>query len=397
MTFMPRSWSILLFLWLAAPAAAQWLSQPVPSRGGGTFSDCNPSLQVDFQVNPLGDLAQEFVATIVPGSTMVTGTVWTVYTTDILQLEGAVAQATYPAPGVFPVCLSVSAFDLGIAQSCSTTVCRFVPIWQDPSCQGYEPDFTIANVQGSSITFTDILPFASEGVSLLWDFGDGSSLAGTGPSHQFDGPGPHQVCLTVIGPLPHSCTATICKWLYLGPGGVPCDEVLEPGFLAYRNENVLLLLDTSVTRGQSSSLTWDLGDGTTAQGGIVLHVYPPWSGAFEVCATVDLWGPLVTDTCEATVCRIVEHGAVLSTAEGVDRVELRAYPVPAQEHLVLDGLVPGGVDISLWDATGRQLRSWKGQSTGHTHRIDLSGLAPGQVFLEVHQGDRVGRLRILKE
>ena len=136
----------------------------------------------------------------------------------------------------------------------------------DSSCLDLDPDFTLGLINGATITFQDLTTFADQSFSTSWSFDDGAAVAGQQATHTFDGVGPHRICITVTGGTPGYCSATLCKWLYLGPGDAECELFLDPGFLHVSSGQLVGVLDTSVTSGLEHEITWDFGDGTTSQG-----------------------------------------------------------------------------------------------------------------------------------
>ncbi len=384
--------SILIFTLFALCAMrpeAQVLSEGMP-KGGGTFSDCDSSLVVDLTVSPLGDLEQSFTALIEPGNTTVLGTTWTYFTDELQQQDGAEITVTYPAPGEVPVCLTASAIDLSSMEACSSTTCRFVEILQDPSCLTFEPDFTIASVQGNTIIFEETS--VGDSATYFWTFNEGLTAVS---SNTFDGPGPHKVCLTQIGPDPVNCTSTICKWLYLGPGDVPCDQVVAPGFLRFQQENFVVVLDTSIVSGQNSSIHWDFGDGYTAEGPIAVHEYPPSWNQFQLCAQIDVWGPLVADTCMVQRCEMIDLGGSVAGIEGIDAHDLIIAPNPVSDRLWIKGAVAPAASVLIWDGKGRLVYHEASEVVG-SNPIDVSSLSPGLHTIQLRAAGTMRTARFMK-
>src|SRR5690606_24288221 len=122
-------------------------------------------------------------------------------------------------------------------------------------------------------------------------------------------------------------------------------------------ENIVVVLDTSRTTGQSSNVYWDFGDGNTAEGKVAFNIYPPLDMAYELCATVDLSGPLASDGCSSTQCTLVEVGWAAVSIEENAVPPLRLSPNPAEEMIHIDGLPPNVVSIEIVDALGRPVLS----------------------------------------
>ncbi len=362
------------------------------------YQGCDSSQVVDFSESLLGNLTYSFDAAIVPGATNLLGTVWSVYDGTFEQAFGATYDHTFPAPGEHLVCLTANAFDLVTQQPCSTTVCRLQYMYQDSSCVDLLPDFTISAVDGQFVTFVNESSYQAIDVAGgTWSFGDDALAGGAQVTHEFAGTGPFEVCLTVTLDGPEECTATVCKWLYLGPVPVDCDVLLSPGFVLVQQLDLVGALDTSITSGMERSVTWDLGDDSPLQlGSYTVHAYPS-EGSYELCSTVRVWGPLLADTCARTVCStVVVMAAVgLDEAEDEDRL-LEAWPVPAQQEVMLSGLDPGPALLEVYDAGGRLVLERIVQG-GHLVVLDLGTLSSGVYTVASRQADTRRMVRLLKQ
>jgi len=386
----------MLFLATTSVAQAQLYPIEREARGGGTIQGCDSSLHVGFSSLIIDPFTYVFNAEVDSGITAVTGSLWSYYTTDFYQLLGEVdLQIAFPGSGDYPVCLTVNAIDPETQQPCSTTTCDLFQPLADSSCLSLVPDFTIAAVDGQTITFLDQSSFAAALEQLYWSFGDGAFTAQVSPSHTFSGPGPFEVCLTVIGPAPVYCSATVCKWLYLGPTGVDCSVVLDQGYLFLQQEDLVGVLDTSRTSGMNTAVTWDFGDGYIAVGNVAVHAYE--AGSYDLCSTVRVWGPLTTDTCISTLCRTVEAYPVAVVDELSEGLLVNAWPNPFSDHLSLSGLEPGMVDIAIHDACGRLVHQAFARTDGPSLTLSLERLAPGAYTVRYAQDARMFIARALKQ
>lgn len=363
-----------------------------------TYQGCDSSQAVNFTDTLLGNLTYTFEADIIPGSTTVYGTVWSVYDGNFQQAFGSAYDHTFPVPGEHLVCLTANAFDLVTQQPCSTTVCRLQYMYQDESCESLMPDFTISAIAGQGITFVDqSSAFVGGIVDRIWSFGDAAQANGAKVTHEFQGTGPFEVCLTLTGAGPVGCTATVCKWLYLGPVPVDCDTLLKPGFLLVQQMDLVGALDTSITSGMEHSITWDLGDDSPLQlGRYTVHSYPE-GASYELCSTVRIWGPLLADTCARTLCRTVFVMPAVGLDEaGGDYRTLKAWPVPAQQDVMLSGLDPGPARLEVYDGVGRVVleRSVQG---GRLVVLDLGALPAGVYTVRSVQPGGHRMVRLLKE
>jgi len=288
----------------------------------------------------------------------------------------------------------VEALD-GQNNPCSTTACKLVTVYADSICATLVPDFTITNIQGNTVTFGEQSAFWGSIATYDWTFGDGVAGTGTAPAHTFSGNGPYEVCLTVTAAPPDDvCAATECKWLYLGPGSVPCSTLLQPGFISAVIDNTVGVLDTSITSGMNYAVSWDFGDGSTGSGQVAYHTYLD-GGYYSVCETVTLWGPLAADTCTSTVCTPV-YVAVTGVQEGAGASSFRAWPMPAGEELFLDNIAPGTTGFLLLDALGRSVRSFQVVG-GSKSTLDLSGVPNGLYILRSTGTAGSRAVRVIKQ
>jgi PKD repeat protein len=232
---------------------------------------CDSSLVVDFTITDNGGMLYTYTADIDTGDVTVIGLQWNLYNIGLSSGSGPSITEQYFAPGQYAVCLTVDALD---AQNvpCSSTACKLVTVYADSTCSDVLSDFTITNISGNTVSFNELASFTGPIASYDWNLGDGAVVSGPSPTHTFPGPGPFQVCLTVTAAPPDDeCGATECKWLYLGPGNVPCSTLLQAGFLMVLVDNTVGVLDTSLTSGMNYTVDWDFGDGYTTSGAVAYH------------------------------------------------------------------------------------------------------------------------------
>lgn len=386
---------LVLFLFSGLIARAQLYPENAGQRGGGvTISDCDPSLTVDIEAGILGGYGYLFTGAIVPGTTAVQDMYWSYYTSDLEQYYGPSCNIAFPGPGEYPVCLTVNAYDLAAQQPCSTSVCALVNALPDSTCLDLVADFTIGSFDGQTFTFQDLSAFTGTIQQAFWSYGDATS-ASMNNTHTFDGPGPHEVCLTVIGEGPAFCSSTICKWLYFGPADLPCSEVLEPGFLFFQEGGLVGVLDTSITTGMNSTIDWDFGDGGLAEGRLAIHSYQN-SGSFQLCNTVRIWGPLLSDTCATTTCITVESSVQVGVEEAAEDGGLKVWPNPFAHALELHLPGTGKAGLELFDPQGRRVASWNMTGSG-TVALTMLDLPSGVFLLVCQQNGAVWRSPVLRE
>ena len=395
---MIRSLSTLLVACAAWSAHAQVLSGIAEQRGGGLLQTCDTSLHVDFSVSYLDNYACQLSPSLEAGENQVTNTAWHYYDygTSSWQDEYGAPLIPYSGPQPYPVCYAVEAFDLVAMQPCSAAVCKVITPIQYAACADLTADFTIGSIDGSTITFQDLSSFtAGQIAGAFWSFGEGAGAPTTSATHTFNGPGPHQVCLTVVGPPPMNCTATACQWLYMGPTGLACDALVDQGFVVLAYQELVGVLDTSITHGMNAEIEWDFGDGALATGSIAVHAYEPFH-AYDLCGTLRVWGPLLSDTCVSTICNQVFPVAAVSVQELSGWPGALAWPSPFDDELRVS--VPtGGTELLLLDAAGRVVIRVRASGTPALLPIPTRALPPGHYTL-VAQGSEGRRVqRVVKQ
>lgn len=390
-------WMLLPALCGAWPLQAQLHEASGVVKSDVSWSDCGPGVTVDFSQAIVGPLTYEFQPIVQTEGLLLSFATWM-----LVQSDGWAGNFTSPdlvhpfqAAGEQIVCLALQGHTTDWAD-CAAITCKVVDVLQDSSCADLVADFTIAGVDGNTITFQDLSSFPAGIEMVQWSFqGEVSSLAT--PQHTFMGNGPHKVCLTVTGPSPVECRRTICKWLYLGPAPVPCDQLFVPGFIHVTYDRFVAVMDTSSTSGMERTVWWDFGDGAPLDSGrIAVHEYE-WPGEYELCSTVEFEGPLTAGVCAPTHCEWVVAGPstvgvpALAGGDGP-----QAHPVPFTDRVVLSGLGPGLVEWNMYDMAGGVVAQgmWSG---GADQVLEPDALSPGVYVLRGVQAGRAWSIRLLKE
>lgn len=137
----------------------------------------------------------------------------------------------------------------------------------------------------------------------FWDFGDGITSAEQNPVHTYTEPGLYNACL-YISSSDSSCYSSFCLPVEAGstnPGG--CENY----FWYYTDSTgtaTAFTFEGWTANGQADSWSWDFGDGTTASGQIVTHVFADPSLTYNVCLTTTGMGP-DSLPCTAVSCQEV--------------------------------------------------------------------------------------------
>ena len=129
--------------------------------------------------------------------------------------------------------------------------------------------FTSA-VTGNTSCFTDATP---NGVSWLWDFGDGNTSTQQNPCHTYANPGNYTACLTVSD----TCGSdSVCNNVY----------ICGPPSSNWSVNTIDLIADfTDASTNIPTTWLWDFGDGTTSTQQSPPHIYAA-EGTYTVCLTI---------------------------------------------------------------------------------------------------------------
>lgn len=147
---------------------------------------------------------------------------------DAGAVEGDAVTHTFPGPGVYAVCLNIAGADGCMAQTCQQVVVGDDgTINPDPNpceasfwvLQAYENDPSSGDpTPVPGVLWVWNLSTGNGPFSFAWDFGDGTTSTDPFPTHEYEGMGPYNLCLTITG---GGCTNTYCDSV----------EVDEEGFL----------------------------------------------------------------------------------------------------------------------------------------------------------------------
>ncbi len=154
--------------------------------------------------------------------------------------------------------------------------------------------------EGEEITFDASNSYDPDGtiVSYTWDFGDGTTATGKVVTHAYADNGVYTVTLTVKDNDGATDTDTVTATI----NNVPPTADAGGPYSGYVGEEITFSGSAS-DPGTADTLTytWDFGDGTTATGQTVTHVYSA-PGNYTVTLTVeDDDGGVGTDTTTATI------------------------------------------------------------------------------------------------
>jgi PKD repeat protein len=159
---------------------------------------------------------------------------------------------------------------------------------------------------GSATTFSATI-FVSDTVTFSWDFGDGMNGSGANPSHVYSAPGVFTATVMAQYGTASQTAETV----------VIVEEAIS-GLTASNNgpttPGEATTLMATITAGTDVSYTWNLGDGSTGSGAVVMHTYP---GEGMYTAVVTATNLVSSDTATTTVVvEVTEYEVYLPAVVG---------------------------------------------------------------------------------
>ncbi|MEY3982912.1 MAG: hypothetical protein RL160_469 [Bacteroidota bacterium] len=179
--------------------------------------------------------------------------------------------------GTYQVCVTVTWKNPVTNVVCTETVCKKVTI----QCGRKEP----CNISGNytfKVNPNGIVGFSANsvnGVSYVWDFGDGTKGQGQNPNKQYKKPGVYNVCVTIYGKDPR-CFVKICKKVVVEQRcNIWGNFVFQgiPGTTGFKF--------TGTASEKGAAFLWSFGDGTGANTKDPQKYFSK-PGTYEVCLTI---------------------------------------------------------------------------------------------------------------
>ncbi|MGD9861852.1 MAG: PKD domain-containing protein [Pseudodonghicola sp.] len=215
---------------------------------------------------------------------------------------------TYEKPGVYPVTLHVrneSGSDYG------TDMDRIAALVREGPLADAGPDLRVC--ANSKVRFDGSGSTDADGAvnAFSWTYGDGGTGSGETPVHIFTRPGSYSVTLTITGDAQGNCSPLDSDTALVevipapelsvdGPERAPAGA--ETGFVARLSDS---------GGGVAQALRWEFGDGSTAEGAEVSHIWAE-PGDYIVTLRAEMSGG--SEGC--------------GNLEAVHRVVVNAAPVP---------------------------------------------------------------------
>jgi PKD repeat protein len=183
----------------------------------------------------------------------------------------------YTQKGTYNVCLSIKSDD-GL---CSSIYCLPVEIgsWNSDPCDNY---FKYYSDSTKNEYIFEGIGMSGKADTWTWDFGDGTTAKGQRVSHAFAGSNAnYTICLTTTGTSTEgtTCTSTSCQDLYTYVPS-PCESSF---WYQTDSSGSAYTFQGWSNNNQVSSWNWDFGDGTTATGQTVTHLFADKKAMHTVC------------------------------------------------------------------------------------------------------------------
>ena len=373
----------------------------------GTLITCTDEYCVNVIVgggNPCDQLTAAFNWTSTPNgvyfSSTATGlgqsTTWSWSFGDGTTGSGSQLVHVYPGPGSYNACLIITTiFEInGNLITCTDEVCNEVVVeGVGGPCDGLNAGFTW-NATPNGVQLSNGTTGVGFQTTWYWTFGDGSTSADPQPFHTYSQSGTYQVCLVVTslfeipGTGVITCVDEFCSTVVVnGPGCTP----FTVSFTHTGQGPTVVYMGTASV--PVSGFLWFFGDGGEGYGEVVTHIYEP-PGPFHVCIAAWTWNAATEDTCWAEHCEWVNPFENSVGLEETSAETIRVYPIPASDHLILDGLTTGG-EARIWSVDGRLVYTERVRAGRNSLAIDQ--LAAAIYVLELRDGDQQSTFRFTVE
>jgi len=240
--------------------------------------------------------------------------------------DNKVVYHTYAERGVYIVCLVVTDDDWN-SSSHAELSSKLITV-SGTASGGGTVSFDYDVGEHTDINGTDTLSYP---LDYAWDFGDGEMATGNSVSHTYADDGVYVVTLIITNNLGAMDIHTIILTVLNSP------PTASAGADQSAIEDQLVTLSGSGTDlgGGTLVYSWDLGDGSTAEGASVAHAYKS-AGTYTATLTVtDDDGATGTDTCTVTVTNVAPTAA-FSVDHTTDEGEVITFSASATTDTASD-------------------------------------------------------------
>ncbi len=233
--------------------------------------------------------------------------------------------------------------------------------------------FTYTDQGNGQFQFTD--QSANDPDTWQWDFGDGNGSTEQNPTHTYTAPGDYTVCLVASN---SAGTDTACMTLTV---------VLPPvAAFTYTDEGGGTFSFADQSLNDPDTWQWDFGDGNGSTEQNPTHTYTA-SGDYTVCLTVS------NSAGADTVCQMLQV-VVTSLTEAWQHLDLKLFPNPASEQIVLTINRAEPLQFELFDLSGRSVHV---QTFVETLTVGVRDLPKGTYHyaLRTPEGQLVARGKVM--
>jgi PKD repeat protein len=280
----------------------------------------------------------------------------------------------YQDPGLYTVSLTVT----GPGGSDTHTKTDYITVNYPAPSAAFSGNPT-SGIAPLSVSFTDLSTDTVNAWS--WSFGDGSFSSLQHPVHQYASSGNYTVILTVTGP---GGTDTETKYNYINVS----DAAPLADFTGYPTSGhfPLTVNFTDQTSGVVNSWKWYFDDGGTSIQQNPSHTYL-FSGEYTVSLKVS--GPGGSDSIAK-----LNYITVLVGIEEIDDANLRVFPNPCRDYLLIESNRPVG-SIQISDIMGNLVKDLKVDCPAPCEwRVDMLDVHPGIYFCRIVMND--GNMVLMK-
>lgn len=210
---------------------------------------------------------------------------------------------TYTEGAVYPVSLTVED-DSGFPGNRHTD--RILVKVNESPIAVAGPDQLVCS--GAEVHFDGSASRDSDGVvnRFTWNFGDGATGGGGAPVHVFGKPGNYRVMLTIEGDVIGQCANTNTSEMTVQVVEAPVARIDAPASVGVGAPATFDASGSTTVSGRIVGWRWDFGDGETADGAKVEHVYRQpgnriatltlrTEGGVAACSTVEARHPIIVN------------------------------------------------------------------------------------------------------
>lgn len=285
----------------------------------------------------------------------------------------------YPAAGTYNVMLIMT--DPGACNSPDTVIKPVTIEGLVIDAQFDTPDSCLSG----PITFTNT---SANGISWLWDFGDGSTSTDENPTHEYAAPGDYSVTLIVFNSDACNGSDTFRSTTRISP--VPTASFTFTPLIPETNVPTTFV-NHSV---DATHYSWDFGDGTGSTEENPVHQYNR-SGDYTVCLTA-----INNLGCRNKVCRTITADvkpladvptAFSPNGDGVnDVLYVRGYSIDQMEFRVFNRW-----GELVFESTSQDV-GWDGTFRGKPQEMDAFAFTLKITFLDGKSLNKKGNVTLLR-